>query len=68
MNPEHWQKIKAIFYPALELPEDERLDYVKEKCGDDDALFEEIKVLLASSRKQYDVYRKARFCRFRTRQ
>ena len=49
MNPENWQKIKAIFYPALDLPENERLDFVKEKCGDDDTLFEEIKVLIASS-------------------
>lgn len=49
MNPENWQKIKAIFYPALELPEGERLDFVKEKCGDDAELFEEIKVLIASS-------------------
>ncbi len=49
MNPENWQKIKAIFYPALELPEGERLYFVKEKCGDDAELFEEIKMLIASS-------------------
>ncbi len=48
MNPENWQKIKAIFYPALDLPVGQRLAFIREKCGADEALFEEIKVLLAS--------------------
>ncbi len=61
MNSENWQKIKAIFYPALELPEGERLDFVKEKCGDDDALCEEIKVLLASSQKSTTFIEKPAF-------
>ena len=61
MNPEHWQKIKAIFYPALELPEGKRLEFIKKKCGDDEVLFEEIKVLLASSEKNTTFIEKPAF-------
>ncbi|MEZ5426641.1 MAG: serine/threonine-protein kinase [Pyrinomonadaceae bacterium] len=48
MDPERWQKVKAIFYPALELPAGERLDFVRGKCGDDRDLLSEIEALLSS--------------------
>lgn len=49
MNPENWQKVKAIFYPALDLPIEKRLEFIKEKCGDDAELLAEIKALLEST-------------------
>lgn len=54
MTPEEWQRLKVIFHAALEMPEDERVGFVRERCGDDAALCEEIEILLATQRESVD--------------
>lgn len=48
MKP-NWQKVKDHFADALEQPEDRRLDFLREKCGEDGDLFHEIVSLLSAS-------------------
>jgi len=43
-----WGKAKSLFVQALDLPEGERLQWVKRACADDAAVFEDVEGLLAS--------------------
>ncbi|MBV9928559.1 MAG: serine/threonine protein kinase [Acidobacteria bacterium] len=47
MNPADRQKLVEIFNGALELPADERRQFVSGECGDDAGLREEVESLLA---------------------
>jgi serine/threonine protein kinase/tetratricopeptide (TPR) repeat protein len=48
MDLKRWQKIEDIFQTALDLPADERENYVRKECGDDDLeLFAEVQKLVA---------------------
>ena len=46
MRPERWRQIDKLFQAALEHPEDQRPDFVREACGGDDALRKEVESLL----------------------
>ena len=46
MNSERWEKIKDVLGVALELPPDQRAAFIRESCGADDGLRNEIEVLL----------------------
>ena len=48
MNPERWQQISRIFKSAISLDATARASYVKEKCGTDDDLREEVEKLIES--------------------
>lgn len=48
MAAENWQKLKEIFQDALNLPIENRLDFVRSKTGGDEELFDKVKNLLAS--------------------
>ena len=48
MSPEKWQKIKPVFYDAIELEPEKREDFARAACGDDGQAFDEIKILLDS--------------------
>jgi serine/threonine-protein kinase len=48
MTSERWLKVKEIFHAALEVPPDARRPFVQTRCGDDEALCEEIELLLSS--------------------
>jgi eukaryotic-like serine/threonine-protein kinase len=48
MTPERWQQIKELFYTALELPPGEREAFLREACGSDSVLHEELAKLFAS--------------------
>ncbi len=41
-------RIQSVFEAALALPEDARLDYVRDKCRDNAGLFAEVESLLAA--------------------
>lgn len=46
MPNNNWQKIKLIFSDALEIEASEREEFVKEACGDDNQLLQEVQSLL----------------------
>ena len=48
MKPERWEQINDVLIPALEREAFERLAFVKEACGGDEALRLEVESLLAS--------------------
>jgi non-specific serine/threonine protein kinase/serine/threonine-protein kinase len=48
MNADRWQQIKDLFASALGRPPDERSAFVREACGDDEALRVELESLLAA--------------------
>ena len=50
MTAEHWARIKEIFGGALELPGEERLAFLKQSCGSDLSLREEVERLLDAER------------------
>src|SRR5918996_652365 len=45
---DRWQRIKEIFQSAQELGATERLDFLNEACGDDEAMREEVEALLTA--------------------
>lgn len=45
MNADQWAKVKAIFHVAIELPENERRQFVEQKSGVDADVFAEIRSL-----------------------
>ncbi|MEM9595493.1 MAG: serine/threonine-protein kinase, partial [Acidobacteriota bacterium] len=48
MDPERWRRIETLFHDALERPDAEREPFLRDACGDDDALFEEVRSLIAA--------------------
>jgi tetratricopeptide (TPR) repeat protein len=48
MNSERWAQIKEIFQAAIDLPQSERLEYVRAACAGDDELRREVESLLKS--------------------
>lgn len=46
MTSERWHRAKAIFWEALERPDDERRDYIEREVGDDAELLREVETLL----------------------
>lgn len=51
MNPERWQQIDRLFDEASELPKNQRLDFLSEKCVDDEELKKEVLSLLEAQEK-----------------
>lgn len=48
MRPERWQEIEGVLHTALELEDHERGGFLRQTCGDDRELFEEVLSLLES--------------------
>ena len=48
-DPQNWQKIKEVFYEALDLTENERAQFLNSACDDDLGLRREVEEMLASS-------------------
>jgi eukaryotic-like serine/threonine-protein kinase len=48
MADENWQQIRTIFDDALRRKPEERLEFVRQKCGGNDVLLAEVKSLLSS--------------------
>lgn len=51
-TPERWQRLKAIFQSAQNLPAEEQREYLKAACGDDSALRAEAEALLEADRQE----------------
>ncbi len=49
MTPERWQKINEVFQSAVDLKPDEQDAFLKEVCGDDESLRQQVKTLLAAN-------------------
>ena len=47
-RPHSFERMRALFDAALEQPAAERAAFLREACGDDEALFDGVKALLAA--------------------
>jgi TolB-like protein/Tfp pilus assembly protein PilF/tRNA A-37 threonylcarbamoyl transferase component Bud32 len=47
MTPERWKQLEAVFFPALDLPDDERSAFLERACAGDAELLKEAEALLA---------------------
>ena len=47
MDSERWRKVEELYHSALEIPAGQRSGFIRESCGDDEALRNEVKTLLA---------------------
>jgi len=56
MNPERWNKIQSLFDKALELNPSERENFLKQECGNDTELFDEVISLLSADEKQHSIF------------
>ena len=45
-TPEKWERIAALFQRALALPRDERAEFLREQCGDDESVRAEVASLV----------------------
>src|SRR5215510_538925 len=50
MNKDQWRQIEKIFYSAMELPLNERDEFVGRACAADEELRQEVLALLAANR------------------
>ena len=48
MTPERWRQVKEIFDRAVDCGPATRVEYIRERCGDDEELLREVESLLAS--------------------
>jgi len=48
MDPAHWEKIQSIFHEALERTPADRAEFLESSCGDDKALLDEVRGMLAA--------------------
>jgi hypothetical protein len=55
MKSERWEKVKQVYGAALEVEPGRREKCVREACGGDESLLEEIRSLLAEEGKSQDV-------------
>ncbi len=51
MTPDRWQRVKAVFETALELPSGQRAAYLDQNCSGDPELREEVESLLLAQEK-----------------
>lgn len=56
MNPERWKKIQLLFERALELDQPARENFLKQECGDDKELLDEVISLLSADEKQHSIF------------
>ncbi|MGE0131079.1 MAG: serine/threonine protein kinase [Blastocatellales bacterium] len=54
MDKDQWQRIEKVFYSAMELPPNERDDFVRRTCADDEELRREVQTLLEANRNTED--------------
>ena len=51
MEPDRWQKVSALCGEALEVPPSDRTEFLRARCGDDQALRGEVESLLSIAAK-----------------
>jgi serine/threonine protein kinase len=47
VKSERWQRVERLYHAALKIPADQRSDYLKQECPDDEDLCEEVESLLS---------------------
>ena len=47
MKPERWQHVERLYHSALKVPADERSDYLKQECPEDEEIRDEVESLLS---------------------
>lgn len=47
MKAERWQKVEELYHQALELEKTHRDEFLRQRCGEDNSLREEVDSLLA---------------------
>ncbi|MEM9388502.1 MAG: hypothetical protein AAGA68_25900, partial [Pseudomonadota bacterium] len=52
MTPDRWERIKAVFHQATELPASERAAFVRAQCDSDADLIEQVVSLIQSHESQ----------------
>ena len=61
MQNSKWQKVKEIFFEAVELEESKREEFLNEKCQNDSEIYQEIKELLAEHIDSQEIFEKPVF-------
>ena len=51
MDAERWKRVEDLLQSALELPAQQQEEFLRQQCGDDSELLEEVRSLLTSHRK-----------------
>src|SRR5271170_4888746 len=51
METDRWKRVEDLLQSALELPADQQEEFLRQACGGDTALLQEVRSLLASHRK-----------------
>ena len=51
-EPERWSRIQELFHQALEIADDERDNWLLQRCGRDTLLWREVASLLAADEAQ----------------
>src|ERR1700761_7050266 len=46
ISPERWQRIEELYHSAVKLPQEQRSDFLKDQCGGDASLRDEVEALL----------------------
>jgi serine/threonine protein kinase/tetratricopeptide (TPR) repeat protein len=49
MTPDIWERLKPLYHAALEIPEEERANFISSACGDDAQVREELAALLKAT-------------------
>ena len=55
MDMHRWDRINSLFDAALELPAEQRMEFLRSQCGDDESLFKEICSLLEEDGKLHSM-------------
>ncbi len=51
MDKDQWERIETIFYAVMELPTNEREEFLRQACSDDEVLLREVQTLLEANRR-----------------
>ncbi len=49
MTPDLWERIKPLYHAALDVPEEDRANFISKACGDDNEVREELAALLKAN-------------------
>ena len=55
MDTAHWNRVKGLFERALEKPQENRLEFLREQCAEDSATFAEVSDLLSADERPHSI-------------
>ena len=56
MTPERYKQIQTLFEKALDLNDAQREDYLKQECGEDRELYDEVMSLISADEKAHSIF------------